>query len=180
MKKEIFNEVEIPEGIEARVEGNAVLIKGQLGEIKREFNTTNVKIEMKENKIIIGCKKATKKEKKVINTITVHVKNMIKGVQEKFEYKLKAVFSHFPISIEVKGKEALVKNFLGEKKPRKVSIIEGVEVDVNGQEINISSINKELAGQTAANFEKATRIPLRDRRVFQDGIFITEKAGRKI
>jgi len=36
MKKEIFNEVEIPEGIEARVEGNAVLIKGQLGEIKRE------------------------------------------------------------------------------------------------------------------------------------------------
>ena len=80
----------------------------------------------------------------------------------------------------MKGKEALVKNFLGEKKPRKVSIIKGVEVDVNGQEINISSINKELAGQTAANFEKATRIPLRDRRVFQDGIFITEKAGRKI
>ena len=69
MKKEIFNEVEIPEGIEARVEGNAVLIKGQLGEIKREFNTTNVKIEMKENKIIIGCKKATKKGcRKVFST----------------------------------------------------------------------------------------------------------------
>jgi len=86
------------------------------------------------------------------------------------------------MTVEYKSKDkiAIIKNFLGEKIPRKVKIPNEVNVDVNKDIIKISSINKELAGQTAANFEKSTFISLRDRRVFQDGIFITNKAGREI
>lgn len=180
MKKSLFNEIEIPEGVEVEVKGNLVKTKGKEGENIREFDARNISIEKKENKIILGNKKSTKREKKMINTITKHLKNMIAGVQEKFEYKLKICFSHFPMTVELKGNEAIIKNFLGEKVPRKAKILENVEAKLEKDKIILYSTNKELAGQTAANFEKATRISLRDRRIFQDGIFITNKPGKEI
>ena len=180
MKKEIYKEIEIPEGIKAEIDGNLLKITGPEGENSRRFMIKSLEFTKKENKIIIGSKIATKREKKMMNTITAHIKNMILGVQKKFEYELKAVFSHFPITIEIKGNEVLIKNFLGEKIPRKTRIPHGVEIEVNGNTIKISSINRELAGQAAANLENATRIRSRDKRVFQDGIFMTKKAGREI
>ncbi len=105
---------------------------------------------------------------------------MFKGIQEKFDYKLKIASSHFPISVELKENKATIKNFLGEKIPREVKILKDVEVKIDKDIITIKSIKKELAGQTASNFEKATRIKMKDRRVFQDGIFITNKSGKKI
>jgi len=180
MKKEIFQEIEIPEGVEAEIVGNILTIKGKEGEIKKQFNTNKISFEKKDKKIIIGNKKVTKNEKKMINTISAHIRNMIKGVQERFEYILKICSSHFPMNVEIVGNEAIIKNFLGEKIPRKSKIIENVNVEIKGDIITVNSHDKELAGQTAANFEKATRIRSRDRRVFQDGIFITNKAGREI
>ena len=180
MRKEIFQEIEIPKEIEAEIVGNLISIKGNEGEIKNKFNINKITLEKKDSKIVIGNKKATKNEKKMINTIAAHVRNMIKGVQNKFEYKLKICSSHFPMSVEIKENEAIIKNFLGEKIPRKSKILEGVKVEIDGDIITATSHNKELVGQTAANFEKATRIRSRDRRIFQDGIFIINKAGKEI
>jgi large subunit ribosomal protein L6 len=180
MKKEIIHEIEIPETVNVEIDGSLLKINGPEGEISREFKTNKLIFEKKDNKIIIGNKKATKNEKKMINTIKSHIDNMIEGVQKKFEYKLKICYNHFPFTVEIKGNEGLIKNFLGEKIPRKVKIPTGAEVNIEKDIIKIKSYNKELAGQTAANFETATRIRLRDRRVFQDGIFIIEKNGRQI
>ena len=180
MKKEIFQEIEVPEAIEVSIEKDTLIIKGPEGENKRKFNTRNIVFEIKDKKIRIGNKKATKKDKKRINTITAHIKNMIKGVQEKFVYTLKTVFSHFPITVEVSGNEVIIKNFLGEKVPRKCSIPKGAEIKVDKNIITVSSYDKEIAGQAAANLERVTKIRNKDRRIFQDGIYIVNKAGRKI
>jgi len=180
MKRDLIKEIEIPEGIEAEIKGNSIKITGPQGEVKREVDADNLVFEKKDNKIIISCKKATKKEKKMINTITAHIKNMLKGAKEKFEYELKIVFSHFPITAEVQGKKVIIKNFLGEKIPREADIPEGVEVDVKKDIITIKSSNIESVGRAAASIERATKIRLRDRRIFQDGIYITNKAGKKI
>jgi len=180
MKKQLEQKIEIPDGVEVKINRNLVVVKGSEGEIKREFKFGKIKVEVRNKEIIISHEKATKKEKKMMNTITAHLKNMIKGVGEKFEYKLKVCFSHFPITVDIKEKEVIIKNFLGEKIPREMNIPEGAEIKIKGQDITITALDKEVAGQAAANFEKATKITGRDRRVFQDGIFITSKGGKEI
>jgi len=82
--------------------------------------------------------------------------------------------------VEIKDKEAIIKNFLGEKIPRKTKILEGAEVEMDKDIIKVRSVNKERAGHDAANFETATKIRKKDKRVFQDGIFIINKAGKEI
>jgi len=116
----------------------------------------------------------------MMNTISQHIRNMIKGVQEKFEYKLKVCFSHFPITVKQEDKKIIVQNFLGEKVPREMILPEGVEVNFDKTEIIVKSVDKELAGQAAANFEVVTKIRGRDKRVFQDGIYIINKAGKEM
>ena len=180
MKRDLSKTIKIPEGVKVEIKGNSIFAKGPEGETNRKFKFKQIKLEVKDNRVVISCKNASKNEKRVMNTITAHINNIIKGVSEKFEYELKVCTSHFPMTVEIKGNEALIKNFLGEKIPRKAKILKGVDVEVKKDIISVKSIDKELAGQTAANFEKSTFISLRDRRVFQDGIFITKKAGREM
>ncbi len=180
MKKELIKVVEIPDEVEIKREDDILIVKGPLGENKKKIGIGKLIFEIGEKEIKIGHKKATKKEKKRINTIVAHIKNMIKGVKEKHEYKLKICSSHFPINVNVENGKVVIKNFLGEKNDREAEIPEGVEVEIKGQEIIVSSTNKELAGQAAANLERATKIRGKDRRIFQDGIYITHKGGKEI
>jgi len=83
------------------------------------------------------------------------------------------------MTLKLEGDKLKISNFLGEKISRVAQVLPNVEVEIKGNEITISSHNKESAGQTAANFEKATKVKGRDRRIFQDGIFITHKPGDK-
>ena len=174
------NEIIIPSGVEADVFKNKLTLKGKEGENSREFDLGEINLEKKDEKIVLSCEKATKKEKRIINTSAAHIKNMIKGVQKKFEYQLKVCSSHFPITVKIEGNDAIIKNFLGEKVDRKIKLPKNAEVKLNGNIITIISADKEIAGQAAANLEKVTKIRNRDRRIFQDGIYIINKAGKEI
>jgi large subunit ribosomal protein L6 len=126
----------------------------------------------------LESKKSSKMEKKVIHSFAAHIKNMFKGVQEPHVYKLKICSGHFPMNVSVSGQEITIKNFFGESVPRKTTLPEKAEVKVNGDEIVITSADKEAAGQAAAKIESLCRITKRDIRIFQDGCYITEKAGK--
>jgi len=88
---------------------------------------------------------------------------------------------HFPMNVSVdKTNHVLViNNFLGEKKERRAKILPNTDVKIEGDIVTVESPDIEAAGQTAANMEVTTHIRNRDRRVFQDGIWITEKPGEK-
>ncbi len=179
MKKEIA----IPEKVEVNVEGKKVVVKGEKGELVRDFSdpryNKTITIEKTDSSIVIATdEKKRRITTKMINTIAAHIKNMIRGVQQSFEYKLKIHYVHFPITVEVKDGKVLVKNFLGEKGARVAKIVADTSVKIEKDTIVVSSANIEHAGQTAANIEQACRVGSKDRRVFQDGIFITEKPQR--
>lgn len=176
----IKEEFSFPEKVEASVVGDLITIKGPKGEVKRSFRHPSVKLSVDGRKVVLESLRSTKREKKMLYTIAAHVRNMFLGVTEGHYYEMKICAAHFPMNVTVSGKELIVKNFLGENSPRKLLLGEGVNVKVSGDIIRIESPDKELAGTTASDIEILTIVRNRDRRIFQDGIFITNKDGKKV
>ncbi|MCS7118943.1 MAG: 50S ribosomal protein L6 [Archaeoglobaceae archaeon] len=180
MSTEYANVVKIPEMVEVSIEGNNVLgylikAKGPLGENFKVLKFRDVFIEKLNSEIKIYTPILKSKHKAIVGTFTAHLENLIRGVKEGFEYKLKAVYAHFPMKLKVSGSEVIIENFLGEGTPRRAKIIGRAIVEIKGQEIVVKGVDIEECGQTAANLERATRIKNKDRRVFQDGIYIVKK-----
>lgn len=179
MKNKIEEKISIPEGFSCEYKNQIIICKKDSINLFRKIDVSDIEIKIKDSVITLYCKNATKREKKIINSFIEHIKNMFKGMNEKFAYKLEACNVHFPMTLKIEGNKLAINNFLGEKTPRYAEILPNVDVDIKGQVITLASHDKEAAGQTAANFEKATKVRNRDRRIFQDGIYITQKPGDK-
>jgi large subunit ribosomal protein L6 len=180
MKIDLRKEIELPEGITVNLEDSLVKLKGPKGEVERSFHHPKIKVLVEGNNIVLTSEKATKREKAMVGSYESHIKNMVLGVQEGFIYKLKICSGHFPMNVSVTNEEIIIKNFLGESVPRKAKLIPKVEVKINGEEIVVSGVNKESTGQMAARIEQMCKITKRDIRIFQDGCYITHKAGKEL
>jgi len=174
----IKEQIKIPDGVTISYDNNVITVKGEMGELKMTFSHPKINVKINSGVVEINGKDVRRKEMALIGTIKAHTKNMIKGVTEGFEYKMKTVFSHFPIKTSVEGNEFIIQNFLGERSARKAKILDGVKIDIKGEDITVHGINKEKVGQTVANIEKATSVKRRDTRVFQDGVYRISKGGR--
>ncbi|MDP6869331.1 MAG: 50S ribosomal protein L6 [Candidatus Poseidoniaceae archaeon] len=172
----IEHNIIVPEEVSVSVDGDNVTITGPKGSLSREFSSPRHNILQEGGGILVRIDLPRRKEKALAGTWNAHLKNMIKGVTEGFTYTLKALYSHFPMTLNVSGNKLVVNNYFGERVPREAAILSGVEVKVqNKTEVVVSGIDKEAVGQTAANIERCTTVKNRDRRVFQDGIYLIEK-----
>jgi len=179
MLPEVNEKINLPEGVTATFENNILTIKGEKGENSKVFSHPKINIKLNGNIIEINSKNVRRKDKAIIGTFAAHINNMTKGVTQGFEYQMKTVFSHFPIKTIVEGNKFIIQNFLGERSPRFAKIINGVKVDIKGEAISVTGIDKEKVGQTVANIERATKVKKRDIRVFQDGVYRISKGGRQ-
>lgn len=177
---EIKMEIVIPKGVTVNIAGKILTAKGPKGEVSRQFDNPNVLISVKGDRVVLEAKKPSKMEKKSLLTYDAHINNMVKGVVEPFKYILKICSTHFPMNVTFAKNEVIVKNFLGEKSPRVLKVPQDITVKVSDKQIDVESCNKERAGMVASNIEQMTRITNKDRRIFQDGIFITNKAGKEL
>jgi large subunit ribosomal protein L6 len=171
----VEKEVPIPAGVRAAIHGTVVKVEGPRGALERDLWYPNVEIRVEKDRILIGTDVNKRIQKSIVGTYASHAANMVSGVIYGFRYKLKLVYSHFPIQVKVEGRTVSIENFLGERKPRTAKIVGKSLVVVQGDEVVVTGIDKEHVGQTAANIEQATRIKGRDPRVFQDGIYFVEK-----
>ena len=170
----------IDEGVQVSFDSGLCTVKGAQGEIKRSLLHPLIQIVVEGNEVVFTVSRYTRREKTMLGTFKAHIKNMMKGVTEPFVYTLKVCSGHFPMNISYSNNTFTVKNFIGEKIPRVLEVHQGVDVVLNGEEITVTSVNKELAGQTAASIETLCKRPGFDRRIFQQGIFITSKAGKQV
>jgi len=168
--------VQVPSDVKASLDGRLLVVKGKLGENRKDFQKINVNLSVLGNRIVVTPFSAKKKDNVVINTVLSIIQNMVTGVTKGFKYKVKVVYAHFPISVKTKGDEILVENFVGERSPRIAKIIGSCKVTVEGDDVVIKGVSLEDVGQTSANLEQATKIKRKDQRVFLDGLYIFEKS----
>ena len=172
---EVSETIQAPDDVEVNLEGRKIAVKGPKGTLVRDFSFAPVSIELRGKNIHIWAEWPRKKEASLVGTLHSHIQNMIIGVQKGFTYKLKIVFSHFPISAKLKDKTVLIENFTGERNPRKAKIVGNVQVKIQGEDIFVQGINLEEVSQTAANIEQATKVKRKDPRIFLDGLYVYER-----
>jgi large subunit ribosomal protein L6 len=172
---EISKTIHVPDNVDVSLDGKKVNVKGAKGSLIRDFTFASITIEGEGKNIRIWAKWPRKKEAALVGTITSHIQNMITGVTKGYQYKLKIVFSHFPISVKLQGRSIIIENFTGERRGRSIKLIGDVKVKIEPDDIIVEGIDLEHVSQTAANIEQATRVRNKDPRVFLDGIYVYER-----
>jgi len=167
--------ITIPEGVKAQLDGMQLRITGPKGQLSRNVRFPQVVVTCDGKEITIATDSKRKEINAMVGTLEAHSKNMFRGVTEGFEYRMKVVYSHFPIQLKLQGNKLEIANFLGEKKARYARIEAGVTAKVANDEVVLTGIDRELVGTSAANIEHATHIRDRDPRVFQDGIYMVQR-----
>ena len=179
-KEKIIKEVELPEEVSAFINNHFLTVKGSKGESNMKIKHHIISVKIENGKIVLESKGQTKENKKIMGSLVAHIRNMIKGSSQNHTYTLKICSGHFPMNVSIAGNKFIVKNFLGEKVPRVLQLKHGAEVKIEGDVIYVLSPNKETAGQVSADIEQLTRRPGYDSRIFQDGIYITNKDGKQL
>ena len=97
---EVSRTIQVPDDITLSVEGKKVTVKGAKGSLTRDFSYATIEIESQEKTVRVLAKWPRKKETALVGTLFSHINNMITGVTKGYTYKLKIVFSHFPITVK--------------------------------------------------------------------------------
>ena len=169
-------EIQIPDGVKVNLKGSMLHVQGPLGNVYKNFKKIPVLIEINDNKIFLKKTGERKKYLAILNTSKSLIKTLCAGVVDGFTIKMKIVYSHFPITVKVEGKNVLIENFQGERAPRISPIKGATKVTVKGDDVIITGPVLTDVSQTAANIQLKSKVKNKDHRVFLDGIYKFSKS----
>ena len=167
--------------VEVEINARVVTVKGPRGSLTRDFKNINMDLRRVGTKgIRVDLWFATRKQLACVRTVCSHIDNMMVGVTRGFLYKMRFVYSHFPINVTLAGDVVEIRNFLGEKRVRKVKLLDGVSyirsADVK-DEIQLLGNDIANVSLTAAQIQQSTNVRNKDLRKFLDGIYVSEKGA---
>ncbi|MFB6087215.1 MAG: 50S ribosomal protein L6 [Haloarculaceae archaeon] len=183
-------ELQLPDDVSAELDHFDLTVEGPNGSVTRRLWYPDVSVSVEDvptssdgdgetvEAVVIESDEDDAKTMSTLGTFESHVRNMFHGVTEGWEYKMEVFYSHFPMQVETENGEIVIENFLGERAPRRTDIHGDTDVQVDGEEITLSGPDIEAVGQTAADIEQLTRVSDKDARIFQDGVYITQKPSR--
>ncbi len=163
--------ISIPEGIDVSVANGQVLVRGPKGQTARP-TPKGVSLSVAGREITLSCVSDRRKKLSILHTWAAHFPNLFTGVTIGWEARMKIVYLHFPIKFSIEGRNIMIGNFLGEKRPRVARLVDGVTVKLDKDIVTVTGIDKEAVGNQCGIIESTTVIRNRDRRVFMDGIWL--------
>ncbi len=165
---------ELPEDVEAEYEDGVLRVENSSQEVEKRLEHAQIHVEVSSGEVVFSTGSTKKNIQSIVNTFRKHLENMLKGLESDHVYRMKGVYAHFPMTIKQEGDEIHLENFMGERADRVIEVMEGVDVSINGEDLELRGPDKEKVAQTAARIEQACRKGNRDPRTFQDGVYITE------
>jgi large subunit ribosomal protein L9e len=177
--------LDIPAGVTVEIKGRRVRVKGPRGTLVKDFKHLDVdayltKDEEGKTQLKVDVWFGNRATLAAIRTLCSHVQNLITGVTKGFRYKVRLVYAHFPVNVNIEGGDKVVeiRNFLGEKRVRKVTMLEGVKVTRSPaikDELIIEGNDLELVSRSAALCSQACLVKNKDIRKFLDGCYVSGK-----
>ncbi|KAK9465256.1 ribosomal protein L6, alpha-beta domain-containing protein [Lipomyces arxii] len=175
--------LEVPEGVSVSIKSRIVIVKGPRGTLTKNLRHINLAFSKTgPNTIKLTVHHGDRKHVAALRTIKTLISNLITGVTKGYKYKMRYVYAHFPINVNIidDGKKIEIRNFLGEKRVRLVDVHEGVTVEISsGQkdELVLSGNSLENVSQCAADVQQICRVRNKDIRKFLDGIYVSERGN---
>ncbi|KAG6714427.1 hypothetical protein I3842_05G202200 [Carya illinoinensis] len=177
--------MDIPDGVKIKINAKIIEVEGPRGKLIRNFKHLNLDFDLitdeaGKRKLKIEAWFGSRKTSAAIRTALSHVENLITGVTKGYRYKMRFVYAHFPInaSITNANKSIEIRNFLGEKKVRKVDMLDGVSIlrsEKVKDELVLDGNDIELVSRSCALINQKCHVKNKDIRKFLDGIYVSEK-----
>ncbi|CAH0021842.1 unnamed protein product [Clonostachys rhizophaga] len=179
--------LDIPEGVKVSIKTRIVTVEGPRGKLVKDLSHLAVNFgQPKKNTISIEIHHGNRKNVATLRTVRSLINNLIVGVTKGFKYKMRYVYAHFPINVNLEKNaetgqvEVEIRNFVGEKVLRKVIMQAGVEVVISANqkdELVLSGNSLEAVSQSAADIQQICRVRNKDIRKFLDGLYVSEKGN---
>ncbi|KAB8259604.1 ribosomal protein L6, alpha-beta domain-containing protein [Aspergillus pseudonomiae] len=177
----------IPENVKVHIRSRVVTVEGPRGKLVKDLSHIAVTFGRPEKDVIsIEMHHGARKGVAALRTVRTLINNLIIGVTKGFKYKMRYVYAHFPINVNIEKNaetglyEVEIRNFLGEKYVRRITAQAGVEVATSANvkdELVLSGNSLEGVSQSAADIQQICRVRNKDIRKFLDGLYVSERGN---
>ncbi|QTQ08352.1 50S ribosomal protein L6 [Macrococcoides canis] len=167
--------IDIPSGVEIKIGGNTVTVKGPKGELTRTFNE-EMTFKLEDNTLEVVRPSDSKAHKTIHGTTRALIANMVEGVSKGFEKNLELIGVGY--RAQMQGKNLILN--VGYSHPIEIVAEEGITLSVDkNTKVKVEGISKERVGAIASNI-RATRPPepYKGKGVRYEGEYVRRKEGK--
>ena len=167
--------VDLPDGVDVKVDGSVVTVKGSKGELNRTFHE-RISFDIDDGVVNVTRPDDTRESRALHGLSRNLLNNMVLGVSDGFSKELEIQGVGYRASLKGRDLELLV----GFSHPVTVEAPEGITFEVPEQtRVIVSGIDKELVGQMAANIRKVRPPePYKGKGIRYAGEYVRRKAGK--
>jgi large subunit ribosomal protein L6 len=167
--------IPVPQGVEVRIDGSHVSVKGPKGELSRDLNQ-EMRIEQTDGQVIVSRPSDQPRHRAMHGLTRTLVANMVAGVSDGFSKTLE--LQGVGYRAQMQGRDLVLA--VGYSHPVQVPPPEGIEFEVEGTtKIIVRGVNREHVGQTAADVRKIRPPePYKGKGIRYQGEYVRRKAGK--
>ena len=167
--------IDIPGGVEVKIDGQAVSVKGPKGELALTV-ASPIEVAIEENQVVVTRPDDERSSRSLHGLTRTLIANQIIGVTQGYSKGLEVVGTGYRVQAKGEGVEFA----LGFSHPVTVNPPAGITFTVEGNnKLTVSGIDKQAVGEVAANIRKIRKPePYKGKGVRYAGEIVRRKAGK--